>query len=190
VIWSIRRLCSFSRSFTSRFQICNPTNIRGVAIENPSISLKLCPNFTAPQRISVRSQIWILELNELVKLHNLHIHHVLIRSELKDLIAAKEVGTVQLEPLSTSNPAKYPRFNVRSGWQPQQDKVGLLFGWVWIRMEPVIRSKPGLLAGYLDPLLTLCTDLLDIHGLLSELIVCHTRVRSLSLLRVYLSIHL
>jgi hypothetical protein len=40
--WLIRRLCSFSRSFTSGFQICDRTSIRWVAIENPPISLKIC----------------------------------------------------------------------------------------------------------------------------------------------------
>jgi len=55
------------------------------------------------------------EVKELVKLHNLRIHHVMIRSELKYLIAAKAVGTVKLEPRSGSNPAKNPRFYVRSG---------------------------------------------------------------------------
>jgi len=42
----------------------------------------------------------MLEVKELVKLHNLRSHHVLIRSELKYLIAAKGVGTVKLEPQS------------------------------------------------------------------------------------------
>ena len=40
MIWSVCRLCIWSRSFTSRSQICDPTNIRSVAIENPLISLK------------------------------------------------------------------------------------------------------------------------------------------------------
>jgi len=35
VTWSIWRLSSFSCFFTSRLQICNLTNIHGVAIENP-----------------------------------------------------------------------------------------------------------------------------------------------------------
>jgi len=33
VTWSIRRLCSFGRSFTSRFQNCHPTNIRWIAVK-------------------------------------------------------------------------------------------------------------------------------------------------------------
>jgi len=31
--WSVRKLCSISRSFISRFQICNPTDIRWVAVK-------------------------------------------------------------------------------------------------------------------------------------------------------------
>jgi len=88
VTWSVRRLCSSSYSLTSQSRISDPTNIRWVAIENPLISLIMCPYFSATQRISVWSQIWILEVKEVVKLHNLCIHHVMIRSELKYLIAA------------------------------------------------------------------------------------------------------
>jgi len=54
-------------------------------------------------------------MKELIKLDNLRIHHVMIRLELKYLIVAKVVGTVQLEPRSGSNPAKNPRVYVRSG---------------------------------------------------------------------------
>jgi hypothetical protein len=92
--WSIRRLCSFSRSFTSRFQICDPTSICWVAIENPPISLKCSHYFTTIQRISVGLQIWMLEMKERPKLNNLRIDHVMIRSQLKYLIRAKVVGTV------------------------------------------------------------------------------------------------
>jgi len=37
----------------------------------------------------------------------------------------------------------------------RQDIAGRVFGRVWNRTEPIIRSKPGPLAGYPDPLLTL-----------------------------------
>jgi len=56
----------------------------------------------------------MLEVKELIKLHNLRIHEVIVQSELKNLIAAKAVGTVKLEPQSGSNPAKNPRFYVQS----------------------------------------------------------------------------
>jgi len=78
--WSVRRLCSFSFSFTSHCPICDQTNIRWVAIENPPISGKISLNFTASQWILVLSQIWQREVKEQLKLHNLHTDHVMIRS--------------------------------------------------------------------------------------------------------------
>jgi len=103
--WARCSLFSFSRSFTSRFQIGDPTNICAVAMLNPQISLKICPYFTAAQQIWVRSQIWMVEVKALVKLHNQHDHHVIIRSKLKNLTAIKLEGTVKLKPRSGSNPA-------------------------------------------------------------------------------------
>jgi len=81
--WSIRRLFSFSPSFTSSLQICNWTNIRWVAIENPRMLLEILCYFTAIQPILVWSQIWKRDMKEGLKLHNLGIHHVMIWSELK-----------------------------------------------------------------------------------------------------------
>ena len=51
--------------------------------------------FTWIQRILVASQIWNWEVNERPKLHNLHIGHVTIQSELKILITAEVVGMVK-----------------------------------------------------------------------------------------------
>jgi len=89
VTWSIRKLCSFMRSFTSRFQICDLTNICWVAIENPRFSHHIWTYFTAIQRILVGWQIWRLEAKEHIKLYNLIIDHVTILSELRYLIGAK-----------------------------------------------------------------------------------------------------
>ena len=97
----------------------------------------------------------MLEVKELVKLHILCTDHVTIRSELKYLIGAQAVGTVNLEPRSGSNLAKYPRFYVRAGQQPARPNAVRVFGRVWNRTEPNRWSKPGPLAGYPDPLLTL-----------------------------------
>jgi len=97
----------------------------------------------------------MLEVKELIILHNLCTDHVTVRSELTFLIGAKSVGTVNMEPRSGSNPAKYPRFYVRAGYQPAKTIAGRVFGRVWNRTEPNRRSKPGPLAGYPDPLLTL-----------------------------------
>jgi len=115
VTWPICQLRSFTRAFTSHFQICNPTNIRGVTIKNPRILLNICAYFEATQQISVRSQIRMLEVKELITLYNLRTHHVMIWSELKNLIAVKAVGTMRLEPQSGSNLAKTPRLYVQSG---------------------------------------------------------------------------
>ena len=57
----------------------------------------------------------MLGVKELVKLHNLYIHHVMMRSEPKNLMLAKPVGRVKLEPLSSFNPAKNPQFYVQAG---------------------------------------------------------------------------
>jgi hypothetical protein len=113
--WSVCKLSSFSPSFTSCIQICDRTNKRGGAIENPRNSLKNRLYFAATQRISVRSPIWMGEIKEGLKLHNLRTDHVMIRSELIYLIGAKAVGTIYLEPRFGSNRAKYPRFYVRAG---------------------------------------------------------------------------
>jgi hypothetical protein len=89
VTWSIRRLCSFSRSFTSGFQICDTTKTLWVAIENPWILRNISGFSTAIQRRLVRLQIWKPEVKPGLKLHNLRSHHVTIRSELKYLFGAK-----------------------------------------------------------------------------------------------------
>jgi len=93
--WSVRTLCSFIRSFTFRFQICDQTNIRWVAIENPQVSLEIWCYVPAIQRILIRLQIREREVEERVKLHNLRIHHVMIRWDLRYLIGAKVARTVR-----------------------------------------------------------------------------------------------
>jgi len=113
--WSVRTLCSFNRSFTSRCHICDRTNIHWVAIENPPISRKITRYFTAIQRILVRSQIWLWEVKERLEMHNVRTDHVMIRSELKYLIGVKGGGTVKVEPRSGYNPVKKLRVYVWSG---------------------------------------------------------------------------
>jgi hypothetical protein len=71
----------------------------------------------------------MLELKELVILHNLRIHYVMIQSELKYFIGGKGVGTVHLELRFGSNPAKNPGFYVQSRYQPAKTaRVGFLDG--------------------------------------------------------------
>jgi hypothetical protein len=106
VTWSVCRMCSCSRSVTSRFPHCDPTNIRWVTIGNLLISSKMGLYFTATQRISVGSHIWQWEVKERLELHNLRTDHLMIRSELKYLIGVKITGIVKIEPWSRYNAAK------------------------------------------------------------------------------------
>jgi len=92
--WSVSRLCSFSPSFTSRSQICDQTIIHWVAVENPRISTEKWCYFTAIQQISVQSEICHWEVKEGQIMHNLHIDHIVIQSELWYLIGGKGAGTV------------------------------------------------------------------------------------------------
>ena len=118
VTWSVCRLFSSSRSFTSRVQIWDPTNIHWVAIENPKISCTIGLCFIATQRISLRSQTCQREVKEGPELHNLHTDHLVIRTELKYLIAAKVARTVKMEPWSGYNPAKHRSFMSGPGNKP------------------------------------------------------------------------
>jgi len=89
VPWSIRTLCRISRSSTSRFQICETTNICWVGIENTRFSHQIMRYFTVIQQISVASQISMWEVKGVLTLHNLHIDHVTMWSELRNLVPAK-----------------------------------------------------------------------------------------------------
>jgi hypothetical protein len=56
---SIRRLYSFSHSFTCNIQISDLRSIHLVANETPPISLTICHYFTTTPQISVGVQIWM-----------------------------------------------------------------------------------------------------------------------------------
>jgi len=75
-------------------------------MENALNWLIIGPLFAATQRISVGSQICMLEMTEHEILHNLGNDHVAVQSELTYLIGAKAVAIVNLEPLFCSNPAE------------------------------------------------------------------------------------
>jgi hypothetical protein len=53
------------------------------------------------------------------------------------------------------NPAKKLQVYVQSGKQTRQANAGRVFGRITHQTEPDTQSKPGPLAGYPDPLLTL-----------------------------------
>jgi len=90
--WWIRRLCSFTRSSTSRFQICNCTNIRWIAVKEQHILCEIRGISIVTQRIFIRSQIWQWEVKERLTLHNVHTEHVMVWTELKYWIGAKIVN--------------------------------------------------------------------------------------------------
>jgi len=89
--WWVYRSCSFTSSFTSRIQICNPTDIRWVAVKQAQIWTEIWGFLMVTSWILVVSQIWKREVKERLKLHNLHTDHVMIRSELKYLFGSKDV---------------------------------------------------------------------------------------------------
>jgi len=92
--WSVCTLCSFSRCFISRCQICDRTNICWVAIEKSRISHNIWCYFTVIQRILVRSPRCKREVEERVKLYNLRIDQVVIPWDLKYSIWAKITWTI------------------------------------------------------------------------------------------------
>jgi len=89
--WLIRRSCTVRRCFTCRFQNFDLTNIHWIPGEWPKISGEIYGVSIATQQILVRSLIWKQEAKDRLKLHNPHIDHVTIQSELKYSIGAKVV---------------------------------------------------------------------------------------------------
>jgi len=134
-------LSSCSPTFTSRIQSCDRTNIRGGAIDYPRNTLKHRLNLTATQRISVRLQIWMREVKEGLKPHNLRTDHVMIQSELIYIIGVRVTGTVKWSRGPGNKPTK-------TIW------VGFL-GCSWPGPGPSVRFQPGPMPGNLEPLLTL-----------------------------------
>jgi hypothetical protein len=71
----------------------------------------------------------MVEVTEHLQLHNLRIHYVTIRSELKYLIGAKPVGTIKYKPRSGLNVHNNPWFYDRSGKQPPKtEQIRILDG--------------------------------------------------------------
>lgn len=61
----------------------------------------------------------------------------------------------RLEPTGVGNPAETCRLTGTGTAPARQEAAGQDFGWVWDPRAVCLLSKPGLLAGYVDPLLTL-----------------------------------
>jgi len=87
--WSVRKLFSFSSSFTSRLQNSGATNIGWVALKYRQIWYEI-RGFSIPtQQIFFALRFWTWEVNVRPIIQNLYTDHVTIRSELGSLIAAK-----------------------------------------------------------------------------------------------------
>ena len=109
VTWSIRKLCVSMHSFTSCFEICDLPNIRWVGIDNPGFAHHIWPYFTVIQLILVVSQSWKQAVKDRIQLHNLHMDHMMIRSELRYLIGLRLTQSGRnrkTEPRCCSMPAK------------------------------------------------------------------------------------
>jgi hypothetical protein len=89
--WSVHCLFSSSRSFTSRFQICDATDNCSVVETWGQIVTENSGFSIATPQILVRSQIWNRQVIERLGLRNLHADHVMMQLELKYLIGAKVV---------------------------------------------------------------------------------------------------
>jgi len=63
----------------------------------------------------------------------------------------------RLEPTGLAKPTKTRDLTGMGPSLACQEAAGQVFGRFWNRPELFFRSKPGPLAGYLDPLLTLVT---------------------------------
>jgi hypothetical protein len=61
----------------------------------------------------------------------------------------------RLDPTGLAKPGETRGLTGTGPGLTRQDSVGRVFGRFWNRTNPFLRSKPGPLAGYPDPLLTL-----------------------------------
>jgi hypothetical protein len=89
--WSIREMCILMLYFISRSQICDQINIHRVVVKLCRKSPQKDQVFNATPWQLVRLQIGEREMKEGIKVHISHIDYVMIRSELKYLIAATNV---------------------------------------------------------------------------------------------------
>ena len=153
--WSVRKLSSSSPSFTSRIQICDRTNICGGAVENPRNWLKNRLYFTATQRISVQSQIWMREVEDGLELHNVRTDHVTIRSELIYLIVVRITWSVKLNRGPGSSRTQTPGLMSGPGMKPAKTGRFRLLGGSWPGPGPSVQFQPGPKPGNPEPLLTL-----------------------------------
>jgi hypothetical protein len=89
--WSICKLYTINRSYTSLLQIGDPANSRWVGLKKHTIFTEIRRFLIVTKQIVVESPIWTQQVQEQLVLHNLHIEHVTIQSEFIYLIASKGV---------------------------------------------------------------------------------------------------
>jgi hypothetical protein len=116
MIWSVCRLCSSSSCFTSRSQICDPTNICWVTIDNPPISPKNLPVFHS---------------------HSTNISQIANRKAGGELAARSEQSTYWLchdtmrtEILIWRQKCRYCKVAHAVRFQPGRNTTGLCLVWV------------------------------------------------------------
>jgi len=66
-----------------------------------------------------------------------------------------ETQNRRLEPTGLAKPSQTRGLMGTGPGLARQESAGRVFGQVWNRTDPFLRPKPGPLAGYPDPLLTL-----------------------------------
>jgi len=66
-----------------------------------------------------------------------------------------ETQNRRMEPTGVAKPGKTHELTCTGPGLTRQESVGRVFGRFSNRTDPFLRSKPGPLVGYLDPLLTL-----------------------------------
>jgi len=75
-----------------------------------------------------------------------------------------ETQNRRLDPTGLAKPGETRGLTGKGPGLARQESAGRVFDRVWNRTDPFLRSKPGPLVGYADPLLTLCAP-----GLCGEL---------------------
>jgi len=74
-----------------------------------------------------------------------------------------ETQNRRLEPTGLAKPGETRGLTGTGPGLARQESAGRVFGRFWNRTDPFLRSKPGPLAGYPDPLLTLVIEHVIVH---------------------------
>jgi len=152
---SIRIICSFRCSFAPCSPVYDAINISLVAVENQQHSIHFLLYFTATWWRLIWLEFVQWEMKERIKVYISLINHVVIWSDNKYLIAAKDVGTVRRNSspdstrLETHGLMSCPGNNL-----VLVDQLRLL-GSSWSRPGPSDQFQPGPKPGNPEPLLTL-----------------------------------